>query len=323
MKNKTKYSMAVGIVLMVFCGINNSKAICNSEKEAISQTNSANPLISNISQWQKELELFRQAKNKEFKNSATSPMAGQNLLKIEHKNHFYLNHTQNMLVIADNQNPDSILQVIKKNDQWNWHSYSPKLTILLNDQPYLNTLDLPNQALIKFMSFTMRVSRKENVFLLSIFNSERQEFKQFTSLLYYEPNCDWVVKARITRLKNPKTIIMITSRNEERTFYKYASLTFKKAGKFHTIYAYKMELSGNNAAYIFVPFKDASNYQGTYGGGRYLELSDSISNEIILDFNYAFNPLCNYAPIYNCAVPPAENKLSIAVEAGEKEYPHE
>ncbi|MEM7113024.1 MAG: DUF1684 domain-containing protein [Chloroflexota bacterium] len=74
---------------------------------------------------------------------------------------------------------------------------------------------------------------------------------------------------------------------------------------------------------LFLPFRDATNGQQTYGGGRYLY--DTIkgadlgagNDEIVLDFNYAYHPSCAYQHIYTCPLSPAENKLPLAIEAGE------
>ena len=41
-------------------------------------------------------------------------------------------------------------------------------------------------------------------------------------------------------------------------------------------------------------------------------------NKLIMDFNDAYNPYCAYAPNYACPLPPAENTLTAAIEAGEK-----
>ena len=74
---------------------------------------------------------------------------------------------------------------------------------------------------------------------------------------------------------------------------------------------------------IFLPFQDATSGKSTYGGGRYLY--DSIkgadlgidSNEMVLDFNYSYNPSCSYNELWICPLSPRENRLSLAVEAGE------
>lgn len=77
---------------------------------------------------------------------------------------------------------------------------------------------------------------------------------------------------------------------------------------------------------LFVPFRDATNGSGSYGGGRYLY--DTIKGadlgaaetEIILDFNYAYNPSCAYHNRWVCPLPPEENRLALAVRAGEKDF---
>ncbi len=80
---------------------------------------------------------------------------------------------------------------------------------------------------------------------------------------------------------------------------------------------------------VFLPFRDASNADETYEGGRYL--LDTIKGAdlgqeaggLILDFNYAYNPSCAYNPRWDCPLPPPENWLRVAIRAGEKHYPGE
>jgi uncharacterized protein len=78
---------------------------------------------------------------------------------------------------------------------------------------------------------------------------------------------------------------------------------------------------------IFIPFRDATSGQETYGGGRYLWDSakgadlGSTGDELVLDFNYAYHPSCVYDPIWSCPLAPQENWLAVAVEAGERLEP--
>ena len=75
--------------------------------------------------------------------------------------------------------------------------------------------------------------------------------------------------------------------------------------------------------YLFLPFKDATNGDSTYGGGRYLDFRQKdISSEgiLLLDFNKAYNPYCAYSDGFNCPIPPLPNHLAIEVPAGEKNF---
>lgn len=83
---------------------------------------------------------------------------------------------------------------------------------------------------------------------------------------------------------------------------------------------------------LFLPMRDATSGAETYGGGRYL--TDTVKgthgrglewpaagDELILDFNYAYNPSCAYNAHWACPLAPAENRLEAAVRAGELAYP--
>ncbi len=75
---------------------------------------------------------------------------------------------------------------------------------------------------------------------------------------------------------------------------------------------------------LWLPFSDASSGTETYGGGRYLY--DTIKgadlgiagSEILLDFNFAYNPSCAYDDRWSCPLSPPENRLPFAVNAGER-----
>lgn len=64
-------------------------------------------------------------------------------------------------------------------------------------------------------------------------------------------------------------------------------------------------------------FKDPTNGHTTYQGGRYARLTRADDGLYVLDFNNAYNPYCAYNPIYICPLPPRQNHLDFAVEAGE------
>jgi len=91
------------------------------------------------------------------------------------------------------------------------------------------------------------------------------------------------------------------------------------AGGPYTLTAYR--LAGADGALrdsLFVPFLDATSGVTTYGAGRYLDLEAEEDGTWTLDFNLAYHPSCVYDPRFSCPLTPAENRLPIAVEAGER-----
>jgi uncharacterized protein len=71
---------------------------------------------------------------------------------------------------------------------------------------------------------------------------------------------------------------------------------------------------------ILFVFRDATSGRVSYGGGRFLRTGIPPGDRIRLDFNRAYNPPCAFTPFATCPLPPPENWLPFAVEAGEKKY---
>lgn len=147
--------------------------------------------------------------------------------------------------------------------------------------------------------------------------------KQYFS--FFAPNEKLKCIAKVTYLKDTVGFIMKTSGWKTPRYFKFASLIFLVDGKVQHLTAYQNEFLTQTEQYknmLFIPFTDETSGVESYGGGRYLEIySTAIKDgEIILDFNKVYNPYCAYTSGYNCPIPPAENNLSVKINAGEKNY---
>jgi uncharacterized protein len=89
-----------------------------------------------------------------------------------------------------------------------------------------------------------------------------------------------------------------------------------------TVFRYEEPGFAAKLAPLFLPFKDETNGEDTYGGGRYINIavSDLEHEAYLLDFNKAYNPWCAYSDGFNCPIPPVENHLALAIAAGERNY---
>lgn len=70
--------------------------------------------------------------------------------------------------------------------------------------------------------------------------------------------------------------------------------------------------------YLFIPFADATSGDGTYGGGRYLDLEPNDEDVYELDLNRAYHPYCVFDDSWVCTLPPPKNRLGVPVRAGER-----
>ncbi|KQS34197.1 DUF1684 domain-containing protein [Dyadobacter sp. Leaf189] len=138
--------------------------------------------------------------------------------------------------------------------------------------------------------------------------------KGFHGLHYFEPNLTYRVPATVSPYMNDdkEMVVKYTDGTTEK-YQKYGYANFKIMGQDQ-----KLLLLENDGT-ISVLFQDATSGKQTYGGGRYIDypVANVKNNVIVLDFNKAYNPYCVYQESYACPVPPAENKLTIPIEAGE------
>jgi uncharacterized protein (DUF1684 family) len=81
-----------------------------------------------------------------------------------------------------------------------------------------------------------------------------------------------------------------------------------------TAYAFEGGASGS----VFVPFLDGTSGMESYGAGRYLDLELEEDGTYVLDFNLAYHPSCVYDARFSCPLTPAENRLPVRIEAGER-----
>jgi len=107
-----------------------------------------------------------------------------------------------------------------------------------------------------------------------------------------------------------------TSDGQLEPAHRAGTFTFELEGEPRRLTAYTLD--GGASESLFVPFLDTTSGRETYGAGRYLDLEPEDDGTFALDFNLAYHPFCVYADSYSCPLTPAENRLPIRIEAGER-----
>jgi uncharacterized protein (DUF1684 family) len=149
--------------------------------------------------------------------------------------------------------------------------------------------------------------------------------QDFAGPKWYPVSERWRVPAKLdTDVPSAGTHIqMQTSIGDLRDFDVYGIFTFDIDGLPQQLTAYVMAPQNAQHDELFVPFKDSTTGNETYGAGRYLDIPRRNGNSFILDFILAYNPNCAYSPRYNCPYPPPQNTLKVPIEAGGKiPFPH-
>ncbi|POG54489.1 DUF1684 domain-containing protein [Haloferax marisrubri] len=147
---------------------------------------------------------------------------------------------------------------------------------------------------------------------------DQREF--FDGLDYFDPDPDLRFELELREYDDPERITIGTSTDGEREYLAWGRFEFEVDGESYALNAYRADADEDR---LWVPFRDETNTEETYGAGRYLDLEAADRTDDgrwVVDFNYAYNPFCAYSPRYECPLVPMENWLDVRVEAGEKDY---
>jgi uncharacterized protein (DUF1684 family) len=250
-------------------------------------------------------------------------MAASQRLTLGAEGMSFLADTGDVILIEETRTDRSKFSLKKGEGGWLWKGLAPGVTCEIGGKKRTDRAELEDKADIRFHRYYIAAYPAMDKLTLIVFDPTREELRRFNHLLYFDPDPAYALESVLTLFEKPEPLTMLTSQNLEKTFYRWGKIEFQLGGKNYELTALKYSLSsGPEGRILFIPFNDATNGDETYGAGRYLEIHEPEGDTFILDFNGCFNPLCNYSPAYNCPIPPAENRLDVAIRAGEKTYPH-
>ncbi len=180
-----------------------------------------------------------------------------------------------------------------------------------------------------YKPYSMSIDAHRAVYKSDFLKEEYSPFygkeAELDNLRFYKAKKKFRVIADFALTPDEEPFEMATYSGVVKPYRKYGVAKFELNDKQHSLAIYQsialIRVPGYRD-YLFLPFKDLTNGETTYGGGRYmnLKIGDIQNDKIILDFNKNYNPYCAFADGYSCPIPPVENHLEAAIEAGEKLY---
>lgn len=188
---------------------------------------------------------------------------------------------------------------------------------------------LSAQTASKTYAKSLAKHRKE--YRKDFLSNERSPLKskeELKSLRFYEPDERYRVEATVEVLEGETPFDMATYAGTTKPYVRYALLKFELMGKPLELTLYRNLQLAKMPQYkdhLFLPFMDATNGEATYGGGRYMDfkITDIAGGKMTIDFNKAYNPWCAFSDGYQCPIPPFDNHLGEAIEAGERQFAKE
>ena len=155
-------------------------------------------------------------------------------------------------------------------------------------------------------SYALRIKDKKAPGLLS-----------FNGVPGYEFQADWRYDARFIPAEEGETIEIGNVLGQLSPSPVYGYIEFERAGETYRLLGLREEDSES----LWFLFADRTSGRETYGAGRFL-YSDGmpVDGRVAVDFNKAYNPPCAFNEYSTCPLPPQQNRLNLAVTAGEKDY---
>ncbi len=176
-------------------------------------------------------------------------------------------------------------------------------------------------------TYTETIAEHRAKYKQDFIENERSPLQEadLVNLRFYESDEKYIVKCTFQRTPDEKPFDLPTYSGITKPYQKYGVLSFELDGKPRQLAVYRSLRLINMPQYkdhLFLPYRDLTNDETTYGGGRYMDMtiSEVESDEVHIDFNKSYNPWCGYSDGYNCPIPPTENTLKLAIHAGEQKY---
>lgn len=172
-----------------------------------------------------------------------------------------------------------------------------------------------NPTVLRYGSLRWFIIRRGDRFGIRLRDLDADLVKNFPGIDRFPVNDEWRFEAKFQPYNPPKKIAVPNILGMIEESESLGAVVFSKDGK-----EYKLDVLGEGDSY-FIIFADETSGKETYGAGRFLytDAADS-SGKVIVDFNKAYNPPCNFTKYATCPLPPKDNHLKLRITAGEKVF---
>jgi uncharacterized protein (DUF1684 family) len=174
-------------------------------------------------------------------------------------------------------------------------------------------------TLVTFNSLTFQIIKRGDKLGLRVKDSQNPDRLNFKPTEFYPTDIKWCIPANFEPYNPPKPMPITNVLGMESAESSPGAVKFEIDGKEYRLDA----ITEKNDPRLFMIIADKTSGKETYPAGRYLYVNPpDASGHLIIDFNKAFSPPCAFTRFATCPLPPRQNRLPIAVEAGEKYTPH-
>ncbi len=217
--------------------------------------------------------------------------------------------------------PDK-LGMVSQEDNRVYFTPEPGLELTFNGEPLKGRTELPDDrqpqpGVIGFDEGkgVLSVIERGGNHALRVKHADAPSRTGFHGLEYWSADPAWRVEARFIPHPPGKTIPIVDIIGVTTPSPNPGAVEFERDGK-----RYRLEALGQPDGPLFFVLADRTSGHGSYPAGRFLDAAAPVNGKLVLDFNQAYNPPCAFTTFATCPLPPPENRLDLAITAGEKTY---
>jgi uncharacterized protein (DUF1684 family) len=273
--------------------------------------------METIKEFEADVTKWREERTDWFRNNEKSWLGLAGLFWLKEGNNSFGSDPKCNFVLPPTAPKKAGIFVFNKGEVTVKTELNVKITCNNGELPRRPLLDDKNDKpdYLQLANFIFVVLKRGSSTLIRVWDIDHPLRKAFSGLNFFPYNPECRIVAKYSGYAPFKTVRQedIIGETHDANMIGYA--TFEWQGR-----QYRLDGEDGGGGSLFIAFKDKTNADTSYAGGRYL-LSEKIENgQVVLDFNKAYNMACAYTLFATCDLSTPENRLPIAIEAGEKKY---
>jgi uncharacterized protein len=197
-------------------------------------------------------------------------------------------------------------------------------TVTVDDQTVSSTVLRNSHAaggpsFVRVRGITFFVIKREDQYGIRVRDINNSARQTFNGRRWYPTNPALHVTGQFHKHPEPRRLTVISSVGMATPMENPGWVEFELDGQTQHLEAF--DTDNEDKRELWFIFKDATNGKTTYGAGRFMYSVVSPDGQVDLDFNRSYSPPCAFTPYATCPLPPRENILKVAIEAGEMKQP--
>lgn len=169
--------------------------------------------------------------------------------------------------------------------------------------------------IIRIGDLSLSVLKRGERFAIRLKDKCSRARREFSGLRWYPVKEEYRITAQFIAYEQPKEFPIINVLGDVEKYKSPGVLKFKLNGQEYTLQPVS---SGDDE--LFIIFRDLTSNKTTYAASRFIYTGKPKDGQVVLDFNQAINPPCAFTNYATCPLPPRQNYLGVAIEAGELIY---